>query len=93
MHIQHLLYVIYTLLYLLYYAGQKNKVCGFHIVFDKEQPHDNAKKFAVKLLTLSRHNRHLDSMFKEQFWDQLKDNHKLASQIREKAKLADTARA
>jgi hypothetical protein len=37
------------------------RVCGFHIVFDKDQPHENVKKFSVKLLNLSRNNRHLDN--------------------------------
>ena len=37
------------------------RVCGFHIVFDKDQPHENVKRFSVKLLNLSRNNRHLDN--------------------------------
>jgi hypothetical protein len=37
------------------------RVCGFHIVFDKDQAHENVKKFSVKLLNLSRNNRHLDN--------------------------------
>ena len=37
------------------------RVCGFHLVFDKDQPHDNVKKFSIKLLSLSRNNRHLDN--------------------------------
>ena len=45
-------------------AGQVNmfqRVSGFHIVFDKDQPHENVKKFSVNLLNLSRNNRHLDN--------------------------------
>ena len=37
------------------------RVSGFHVVFDKDQPHENVKKFSVKLLNLSRNNRHLDN--------------------------------
>eukprot|EP00802_Teleaulax_amphioxeia_P010207 Tamp_10233.p1 GENE.Tamp_10233~~Tamp_10233.p1 ORF type:complete len:506 (-),score=155.46 Tamp_10233:476-1993(-) len=64
------------------------RVSGFHVVFDKDQPHENVKKFSVKLLNLSRNNRHLDNQVKILFWDSLKASNRLASQVREKAKMA-----
>mmetsp|Transcript_49101 Transcript_49101/g.71996 ORF Transcript_49101/g.71996 Transcript_49101/m.71996 type:complete len:520 (-) Transcript_49101:75-1634(-) len=60
------------------------RTCGVHIIFDKEQPHENAKKFSVKMLAMSRSKRHLDGQVRTGFWDHLKYHNRLASQIREK---------
>ena len=41
------------------------RVSAFHVVFDKEQPHDNVRKMTVHLLSMSRASRNLDNQVRQ----------------------------
>ncbi|EKX50197.1 hypothetical protein GUITHDRAFT_104010 [Guillardia theta CCMP2712] len=62
-------------------TGLFNRVSGFHLIYSKDPEQPNIKKWNVKKLTIDRNLRHLDAQAMNQFWETLKHNNRLSSQV------------